>query len=216
MTSEYTPDSGFLYSTGWCWWWSTDVEDDEVILAGKVKLLLNLFSIFLALSGWQSKLKNSLGFIPPALFIFEASEFGFGLFPSRIWGWWLRSPLFPKLSGLNKSLASSARPVRALKKDKPLGHLMSFSCSPIISSIRVSDEWGRINIWGSSLACGNPSLAAGFWKFCEESKEVAADGSGLWPQLKRGCVERVGIADCLVGIEEEEEVFLVDEKSWER
>lgn len=65
----------------------------------------------------------------------------------------------------------------------------------------------------SSLVCGNPSLAVG--KLGEESIEVAG-GSGLWPQLKSGAGERIGIGDCFEGSEEEEELFLVEEKSWER
>lgn len=203
MTSEYMSTSEFLYSTGWCCWWSTEVEEeDEAIRTGKVKLLLNLFSSFLALSGWPSKLKNSLGFAPPPLCIFETSEF------------WFWSGLFSRLSGLNNSLASSERPVRALKKDSPFGHLMSFSCSLTISSIRFSDEWGRRNMC-SSLACGNPSLPE-FEKLGEESIEVA-DGSGLCPQLKSWAGGRIGgMGDCFEGSEEAEEVFLVEEKSWER
>lgn len=43
-----------------------------------------------------------------------------------------------------------------------------------------------------------------------------ADGSDLWPQLKMGGGGRLGMVDCLEGSEEEEEVFLVEEKSWER
>lgn len=44
----------------------------------------------------------------------------------------------------------------------------------------------------------------------------AADGSGLWPQLKMGGGGRVGMVDCLEGREEEDELFLVEEKSCER
>lgn len=218
MTSGYIPPSEFLYSTPCCWWWwwcSIEVdEDDEATLAGKVKLLLNL-SIFLAPSEWLSKLKKSLGLASPE-FCIMLEELGCW---SREWWWlWFWSPsLLPKLSGLNKSLASSVLPVRALKKDKPLGHFMSFSCSPIMSSIRaVSDDaWGMRNKCVSSLACGNPSLAACCWKLGDDSREVAGL-SGLWPQLKSGGGGRIGMVDSFEGIEVEEEEFLVEEKSWER
>lgn len=66
----------------------------------------------------------------------------------------------------------------------------------------------------SSLVCGNPSLAE-FGKLGEESI-VVAGGSGLWPQLKSGAGGRIGIGDCFEGSEEVEELFLVEEKSWER
>ena len=67
----------------------------------------------------------------------------------------------------------------------------------------------------SSLACGNPSLAPGFGKFGEGIMEFG-DGSGRCAQLKSGEGGRMGIADCFEGIEVEEEVFRVEENSWER
>ena len=211
MTSGYIPPSEFLYCTPCCWWWSIEVdEDDEATLAGRVKLLLNL-SIFLASSWLLSKLKNSFGLVALAFCMLEASELGFWL---RGWCWVWSPGLLPKVSGLNKSLASSVLPVRALKKDKPLGHFMSFSCSPIMSStLALSDDaWGMRNMFASSL--GNPSLAVCCWKLGEDNMEVAEE-SGLWPQLKSGG-GLIGMVDGFEGREVEEEVFLVEEKSWER
>lgn len=186
----------FLYSPLACWWWwSIEVEDeDETTLAGRVKHLLNL-STFLVPSDWPSKLKNSFGF---ATLAFCTAEVGFAL------------------SWLNKSLASSDLPVSTLKIDNPFGHFMSFSCSLIMSPILTcsDDAWGMRNIWVSSLACGNPILAA-CWKVGEGSNEVA-DPIGLWPQLRDGGGGLIGMVDGFEGREVEEEVLLVEEKSCER
>lgn len=182
MTSLYIPGS------------SEVEEDEEAILAGKVKLLLNLFSIFLTPSEWLSKLKNSFEckFEADA----DPSEFIFGL---------LESPI-------RSLLASSARPVRAWKKVNPFGHLMSFSWFSIIFPIWcwLSAEWGRRNMWGSSF--GKLSLEA----LCWNAGEGRSDGFWL-PQLKIGGGGRIWGADCFEGMDEVDEVlFLFEEKSWER
>ena len=43
-----------------------------------------------------------------------------------------------------------------------------------------------------------------------------AEESGLWPQLKSGGGGLIGMVDGFEGTEVDEEVFLVEEKSWER
>lgn len=65
----------------------------------------------------------------------------------------------------------------------------------------------------SSLPGGYASLGL-LWK-AGEARTEAADWRGLWPQLKMEGGGREGIADCLEGTQEGE-VFLVEEKSWDR
>ena len=69
-------------------------------------------------------------------------------------------------------------------------------------------------MWVSSLACGYPSRAE-FWKVGAGRTELV-EGRGLGPQLKRGSGGRVKTGGCFEGTEEEELVFLVEEKSWDR